>query len=84
VNLWILHSLADSYGSRPSEILGVETPWGAYQLDVVTLLTGRAIQKKIDEGHDPFAVQPALQDVFRNPHGKKGIKKVRVKPDGTW
>jgi hypothetical protein len=55
-------------------------------LDVVTLLTGRAIQKKIEEGHDPFAEKKTpLQGNFRDPRGlRKKMKKVRVKPDGTW
>lgn len=38
----------------PSEILGMETDWGAWQLNEVTLITGRRVEKNLNEGKDAF------------------------------
>ena len=44
-NLWALHNVASAYGCRPSEILGVEDPWAAYELDLACLVAGREVER---------------------------------------
>lgn len=39
-NLRLLDAVAQRYGTRPSDILGIGDPWAAYQLDVATMLAG--------------------------------------------
>jgi len=49
-SLWTLHNLAKEYGTRPSEILHIGDEWAAYQLDVMTLTTGREIEAALANG----------------------------------
>jgi hypothetical protein len=74
-----LHALGHIYGKRPSEILGVETEWGAYQIDVVTLVRGI----HFENNPRSKAASGWSEDDFKSPRGK-AIKKVKVKKDGTW
>lgn len=37
--------MASAYGCRPSEILGVEDPWAAYELDLACLVAGREVER---------------------------------------
>jgi len=39
--------LGSTYGRRPSEILGVEDDWAAYQLDMVTLIAGKEAEARM-------------------------------------
>lgn len=61
---------------------GLQTDLGRWYLDEACLVTGRSIQKKIDEGKDPFE-SGVKSESFRSAKGQK-IKKVRIKKDGTW
>lgn len=36
-----MHFLGSTYGRRPSEFLGIDDEWAAYQLDMVTLIVGK-------------------------------------------
>jgi hypothetical protein len=82
INLWRLYCQATGYGQRPSEIIpGLKTELGRWYLDEACLVTGRRIQKLLDDGKDPFA--PENEKKFRSAKGRK-LKKVTIKPDGTW
>ena len=54
-NLWRLYNLATGYGQRPSEIAGLQTDLGRWFLDESCLVTGRRIEKLLNEGKDPWA-----------------------------
>ena len=41
--------MAQAYGRRPSEVVGVEDPWAAYQLDTAVLTLGRWVENKLAE-----------------------------------
>lgn len=47
--MWKLHNLATAYGTRPSEILGVDDGYLAYQVDLACLTFGRYVENKLAE-----------------------------------
>lgn len=79
-----MHHLAEAYGKRPSEIIGLKTPWGAYQFDEVCLVAGRIAENNAMQGKPSLGsrIMQGYQSV-KEKLGKR-IKKVRIKPDGTW
>lgn len=92
-----MHSLAASYGQRPSGILGLDpSSWEAYQLDVATLQAGRYIENKLAErdkdGRPLYSLEGLLRGEGPGARGgsqfasmsKPGLRKVQIKEDGTW
>jgi hypothetical protein len=80
-----LHNVAEAYGRRPSEVLGVPDEWAAYQLDSAALLLARHVEQARADGEDVAALldgRPGRPDPgrFRSPAGliRKG------KPSGRW
>jgi len=53
----LLHAQSEAYATRPSEFLGLETPWGAWQIDQLVFMEGRRLEKLIADGKNPFASQ---------------------------
>jgi hypothetical protein len=98
--LWRLYCLSTSYGDRPSEILGIDDEWAAYQLDDAVTYLGRWVEAKLSERHrksgkPKYTLEYLLRDrgegkdsskrrVFRSAVKGRAVKKVRVRPDGTW
>jgi hypothetical protein len=95
--LWRLYCLSTSYGRRPSEILGVDDEWAAYQLDDAVTYLGRWVESKLSErdwrGKPRYTLAYLLQDregKDQAPRSKfqsiamRATRKVRVRPDGTW
>jgi hypothetical protein len=92
MQMWLLHLLGKTYGSRPSEIMGLaEEPWLAYQFDVLALRVGNQVEAAVAEGG---SVEDALGQTgdgrratddgqFRDPRPMV-TRKVAVGPDGTW
>jgi len=83
-NLVSLHNQAEAYGCRPNIILGLETAWGAWQLNEVALIVGRRVERNLSDGKDPFA-----GFVGSGPRGYRSAKnlvrkKIRINADGTW
>jgi hypothetical protein len=81
-----VHNLADAYGKLPSEIIHLQTPWGAYQFDEVCLMVGRRVERNVNNGKDPFYGfdgQAAVR-AYKGVKGTRPIKKVKFKADGTW
>lgn len=89
---WLLHSQCEAYGKLPSELLGLETPWGAWQVNQAVFMVGRKYDKAIADGKNPFnaakndssARQKPPQRQFLDPRKVKRPKKVKIKADGTW
>ena len=44
-----MHCIAQAYGRRPSEVLGIEEAWAAYQLDAAVLTLGRWAENRLAE-----------------------------------
>jgi len=75
----------------PSEILQLETAWGAWQLNELTLIIGRRAEKNVNDGKDALDGFPANNG--KSPFPVKGgylsarqrvRKKVRIKANGIW
>lgn len=47
--LFRLHNLGAIYGQRPSEIIGLDDAWAAYQFDLSCLTIGRRVEKALNE-----------------------------------
>jgi hypothetical protein len=47
--MWHLSLLAKTTGTRPSEIVGIDDTWAAYQLDQAVIFVGRYIHSKANE-----------------------------------
>jgi len=65
------------YGQRPSEILGVDDPWLAYQVDLAAMLTS------LRDGQP--SIRP-LGSVFGKiaQLAKRGIRKMKIPENGVW
>jgi hypothetical protein len=79
-----LHNQAEAYGPRPSEILGLETDWGAWQLNEITLVVGRRVERNLNEGKDAFdGFSLNGKGKFRS--AKDRVKrKIRIPKSGIW
>lgn len=44
-----LHNLAEAYGHRPSQIIGIPDEWAAYQFDSACLVVGRIVERALNE-----------------------------------
>lgn len=81
-----MHNLGDAYGARPSKVLGLETPWGAYQFDEICLRVGRQVDRNINEGKDPFAGLGLIDSIKRGYRSARQFvrKKLRIPKSGIW
>ncbi len=80
--------MSSTYGSRPSQILGIADEWAAYQLDAATLTLGRQVEAAIINGEDVEALlagQPGEPDAgqFRSPVGLV-TKTMKIPESGIW
>jgi hypothetical protein len=86
-NLLRLHNQAEAYGRLPSEILGIESPWGAWQVNEITLMVGRRVEKNLNDGKDAFfGLGRAIRSAQRGYRSAKALvkKTVKIRADGTW
>ena len=94
--MWLLHSLGKTYGQRPSEILGIEDEWAAYQLDVCALTVGCEVEAALAKGEDVEAALGQGAGVRGQESGSKGQEmewrdarpfvkaKIKVPESGVW
>ena len=91
--MWNLHSLSATYHLRPSEVIGVDDPWAAYQFDMAVAQFGAVVEGKLNErdkkGKPVTTLARLLGDEAAAtqeyaPVSAVGLRKVRVKEDGTW
>jgi hypothetical protein len=85
-NLVYLHSICQAYGQLPSDYLGLESPWARWQVDQITLLVGREAERRNAEGQK---AEGALRrgsggGGYRSALGGRAVKRVKIKPNGTW
>lgn len=60
----ILHQIATTYNQRPSQVMGIEDTWLAYDFDIAVMRTAQLVtDKKIKVGRGRAAV--SADDVRR-------------------
>jgi hypothetical protein len=70
-------------------MLGLETEWGAWQLDEICAVVGAIVEGNLMNGKDAFAGLGAQPATLRSTKGFRSPKslvkrKVKIKADGTW
>lgn len=85
-NLLRLHNQAEAYGTLPSEILELETIWGAWQLNEVCLLVGRKVERNVNENKEAFAGLGMVEAVKRGYRSARQFvkKKMKIPESGIW
>lgn len=82
-----------TYHQRPSAVLGIDDPWAAYQFDMAVAQFGAWVDGKLSErdkaGKPTHTLAGLLGDEAARvqeyaPVSAVGLRKVRVKEDGTW
>lgn len=67
--MWNLHNLSQKYSQRPSDLLGLDNAWVAWDFDQAVLMWGNHVQRALDECEDwkkkPEAVARDKQRVLR-------------------
>jgi len=66
--------------------MGLETDWGAWQMNELTLMVGRRVERNLNEGKDAFAGFSFSSNGQKGYRSAKHLvtKKVKINPDGTW
>jgi hypothetical protein len=84
--VWNLHQLAITYHSRPSEIVGLEETWAAWQLDICVLRFAQYVDEQLDKKRSLRSIlEPAPDGAPKVNVSKLGpIQKVKFNDDGTW
>ena len=91
--MWNLHSLSVTYHQRPSEVVGIDDTWAAYQFDMAVAQFGAWVEGNLNErdksGKPVNSLAKLLGDEETQvqeyaPISAMGLRKVRVKEDGTW
>jgi hypothetical protein len=81
------------YSLRPSAVIGVTDPWAAYQFDMAVGQFGAWVEGKLNErdakGKPKHKLAQLLGDDAQGeqqyrPVSAEGLRKVRVREDGTW
>lgn len=92
--------MAATYGRRPSELLGVEDPYAAYQVDAAVLGFGSWVEARLEErdkkGRPKWTLAALLEPARREgdaqaPRRTEGFRslagkarKAKIGADGTW
>ena len=77
--------MATTYGQRPSRFFQLETEIAAWQLDEACLIIGLECEAEIAKGNNPFgSITGIISDGKYASVPKYLIRKVKIKPDGTW
>lgn len=50
--MWNLHALATATHQRPSDIVGIDDRWAAYQFDAATCLVGTTVENALQETYE--------------------------------
>ena len=82
-----------TYHRRPSEVIGVDDPWATYQFDMAVAQFGAWVEGKLNERDKSGKPKHSLAKLLGDetaiaqeyaPVSAVGLRKVRVKEDGTW
>jgi len=84
----ILHRLCEAYGKLPSDYLGMTSPWGRWQMDEITLVIGRRADRedvKTTDAQQTYRTVGKGESVgYRSMAQGRPLKRVKIKPNGTW
>lgn len=98
-DLWLLHRLSETYGRRPSEVIGIDDEWAGYQLDVAALLMGSHVAaatatgvsagevlKRLRDGAKQVSGPPTRRSDKRTYQklGRPGMPKMKIPESGIW
>ena len=78
--------MATGYGVRPSQLFELETELAKWNLDEACLSIGRRIENNLNNNKDAFygfRKSGTTAQGYRSAK-TRAIKKVKIKPDGTW
>ena len=84
------HLLGKTYSKRPSDIVGINGRWAAYQFDVACLVAGAdAESEAADDKREGKTAVPKREKDFQGRGALQqaaggSFKKVKIKEDGTW
>jgi hypothetical protein len=83
-----VHNQAEAYGQLPSDILGLETAWGAFQFNEICLMVGRRVEKNVNEGKDAFSdlgggMIGAMKRGYKSARAFVK-KKMKIPESGVW
>lgn len=76
-----------TFSRQPSKLLGLETPWGAWQLDETVMWFGRRIENSLAEGKklEELLSEKLAPNEGQYSSGSAMVKrKTKVRKDGTW
>ena len=81
-----------TYSQRPSQIVGVTDEWAAYQFDMAVGHFGAWVEGRLNERDKAGKSKHTLAGLLDDGTGARqfapvsavGLRKVRVKEDGTW
>lgn len=83
-NLIVLHAICEAYGYLPSDYFGFKTPWGRWQLDSTTLRVGREAERETLHATPTSTVGTGKTVGYKSAGSGRVLKKVKIKPNGTW
>lgn len=65
--------------------LGLDTPWGRWQMDEVTLRAGREAERNLQERQSSgSAVGKGKTLGYKSAAQGKNLRRVKINPNGTW
>lgn len=92
MNLWPLYLMSTKTAKRPSEIVGIDEEWVAYQFDNAVILACSAIENAAQEMHQvgsgknkewkqKYTMQQLLDPNFRLPPSERPSRRERETDD---
>jgi len=62
----------------------METQWGRWQIDEITILTGRKAEREANKMEPGSTVGTGKTVGYKSAGSGRILKKVKIRPDGTW
>lgn len=91
MEVFTLYQMATTYQNRPSELIGVDDPWLAFQFDRAIFLFGRAVENRLQERKNigtskkpryvpKYTLQEAINEVLRKSQKRnKGLPSLPIR-----
>jgi hypothetical protein len=92
--MWQLHLVCKTYPTRPSDLVGIEDEWAAYQFDLALALFGNNVEAELGRGKAleqalahglPMAATRSTRSGagYRNP-AQYVTRKLKIPDSGIW
>jgi hypothetical protein len=83
--MWNLHTLATTYHTRPSAVLGIADDWAAYQFDMAVLSFAQHVEAQLNK---KIPLKRILSETGTGPIVDASligpVRAVMIGEDGTW